>query len=432
MVAINPVLGTFAAHAQPSKTQGASDSQIESEVTARLSSTDWFPNLRVQVKNGLVFLDGEIPSQEKKDWAEKLILKTPGVIDIVDRSETTLQPHEILSPAAEETRKLLQRFHRLVPYLVSSVLILIVFGLLSYFAHKILLSVIQKRLKSILMAQALAKVFALFFLMIGLYLALKSSGLSGLAYTVLGGTGFIGLGVGLALKNSLENYAAGILISVRETFRKGEIIQINGIEGVVQAVTSRGTSLMDYEGNHIIIPNSEVFKSTIKNLTRNPNMRADFGVGIGYDDSVDKARKVIRETLAKMDTLILKDPDPLVTVDNLGAATVNLRIYFWFDAIKYSKLKIQSLVIQKVKEALMDAQISMPDDAREVVFTSPLHVVQSAEKDVPAKAPDKINKSETPSMVDFHGEDLSSEWNQVKKQALMSEASEKGEDLLGQ
>ena len=125
MVAINPVLGTFAAHAQPSKTQGASDSQIESEVTARLSSTDWFPNLRVQVKNGLVFLDGEIPSQEKKDWAEKLILKTPGVIDIVDRSETTLQPHEILSPAAEETRKLLQRFHRLVPYLVSSVFILV-------------------------------------------------------------------------------------------------------------------------------------------------------------------------------------------------------------------------------------------------------------------------------------------------------------------
>ncbi|NCN42459.1 mechanosensitive ion channel, partial [bacterium] len=367
---------SFAQIEERTSVKKVSDGEIQDRASKLLSATEWFSDVQVEVSEGLVFLRGGSPSPEKSEWAVNVIGKLDGVVEVIDNTETLGRSDQILEPAFEEGRLIVHRAYKMLPYLASSFVIIIFFGVLAFVTRKTSFSLIRKRKGSVLVAQAITNVISLSIVLVGLYFALRSSGLSGLAFTVLGGTGMIGIGVGLALKSSFENYASGIMISVRDLFRKGEIVQINGVEGFVQAVTSRGTSLMDYEGNHITIPNSEVFKSTIKNFTRNPNMRADFTIGIGYDDSIDEAKEVIARTLKRLSNLLLKDPEFLITVEGLGAATVNLRVYFWFNAVKYSKLKIRSHVIQKTKEALMRAKISMPDDAREVVFKSPLQIIQ--------------------------------------------------------
>lgn len=218
------------------------------------------------------------------------------------------------------------------------------------------------------------------------------------------------------------------MISTKEQLRIGEIVNINGFEGVVQTVTTRGTTLMDYDGNNIVIPNSDVLNSVIKNLTRNPKMRTDFSVGIGYDDNIDLAFQVILNTLSGLSPSVLKDPEPIAAVDSLGAATVNLKVYFWFDAVQLSLVKIRSLVIKNVKEALMEAHISMPDDAREVIFASPLKIQQLSDQDITlAQTVIESKKSQPVPKVKI---DLDNEVKEIQKQALTTPTAEAGKNIL--
>src|SRR5690606_3279323 len=123
-------------------------------------------------------------------------------------------------------------------------------------------------------------------LLIGIYLVLRITGLTKIAATVVGGTGLIGLILGFAFRDIVENFLASVLISIQRPFRLGETIQVLNFTGVVQAVTTRGTVLMTLEGNHVQIPNTTIYKEAIVNLSANPNIRMDFMVGIGYDASI--------------------------------------------------------------------------------------------------------------------------------------------------
>jgi small conductance mechanosensitive channel len=137
--------------------------------------------------------------------------------------------------------------------------------------------------------------------------------------------------------------------------------------GYVQLLTTRATIMMTLDGNHVQIPNATVYKSKIFNYTSNPNRRVEFTVGIGYEDKITTAQEVIMRLLAEHPA-VLKEPEPLVLVENLGSATVNLQIYFWVDGSQHSWQKVRSSVIRLVKRAFQDAHISMPDESRELIF----------------------------------------------------------------
>lgn len=86
----------------------------------------------------------------------------------------------------------------------------------------------------------------------------------------------------MGLKNGLEDYTASIFLKYRKPFRSGDWVKINDFEGIVEKVTSRSTLIIDFTGNHIVIPNSLVYKSITINKTANPKMRGDFVFGIDY------------------------------------------------------------------------------------------------------------------------------------------------------
>ena len=129
------------------------------------------------------------------------------------------------------------------------------------------------------------------------------------------------------------------------------------------------------------IPNATVFKSTIKNYSSTPNRRAEFTVGTGYDSSTIKAQTLIAKVL-KEHPAVLDAPEPLVLVEELGAATVNLRVYYWFDSATYSPAKINSALLRLTKNVLLKGGIELLDPAREVVFPKGVPIVhmESAKK----------------------------------------------------
>jgi small conductance mechanosensitive channel len=191
---------------------------------------------------------------------------------------------------------------------------------------------------------------------------------------------------------------------------------------------------MTLDGNHVQIPNATVFKAKIHNYTSNPNRRIDFAVGIGYEDSTTEAQELALQVLADHPA-VLKDPEPLVLVESLGAAAVNLRVFFWIDGTQYSWQKVRSSVIRLVKRAFQAAEITMPGEMREVVFPQGIPVQgleagriapgRGAARQAippPAEEPDTVSTDAEAGLVSEAGE--------IEEQARQSRAPEEGENLL--
>jgi small-conductance mechanosensitive channel len=267
--------------------------------------------------------------------------------------------------------------------------------------------------------------------LLGLYLVLRIAGLTRLALTLLGGTGLLGLVIGIAFSDITENVLASILLSVQRPFRVGDLVDIAGVVGYVQQLNVRTTVLMALSGNHVQIPNATVYKSIIRNYTSNPNRREDFTIGIGYEVGILDAQTVALQVLAAHPA-ILQEPEPWVLVDSLGPTTVNLRIYFWLDGSHHSWLKVKSSVIRLVKRAFQEQGISMPDEAREVILPQgvAVHLVDGPPHDA-GTSRERSPAAQEPHVIATPAEGgLQTEAEQLEAQARQARQPEAGENLL--
>jgi small-conductance mechanosensitive channel len=410
----------------------ASDRAIDKRLTRILEATGWFADIDVQVEEGIVFLDGRTEAADYRVWAGNLASKTRDVVAVVNRIEVAPRSPWNLAPALGELQTLWERTLLRLPRFGLGLLILLLTGVAAWLVASGARRLIGRRLNPLLRDMA-ARVLSIFVFLLGLYLVLQVAGLSRLAATILGGTGLAGLVAGIAFRDILENYLSSILISIRNPFRVGDLVEIAEHTGIVQRVTTRGTVLMNLDGNHVQIPNATVYKSIIRNYTANPSRREAFEVGIGFENKTSLAQEVAREVL-NGHPAVLKDPEALVLVDRLGSATVNLKAYFWYDGSIHNGPKIKSSLIRLVKRAFEERGISMPDEAREVLFPEgvPVRMLEA----VPAGRPEESREMPSPPVdgpeaisTEAEGE-LTSEDGYLREQARKSRIPEEGPDLL--
>lgn len=410
----------------------SSNRAILKRLSSILTATGWFSEVTVAVEEGIVFLDGRTTATDYRTWAGELAGKTRDVVAVVNRIEVTQPSPWDFSPALGELQALWERTQQRMPRFGLGLLVLLLVGLAAKLTASASRKILEPRLKPLLCDVA-ARILSILVLLIGSYLVLQVAGLSGLAATVLGGTGIVGLVAGIAFRDILENYLASILISLRNPFRIGDLVEISGHEGIVLRVTTRGTVLMNLDGNHVQIPNATVYKSIIRNYTANPNRRDCFEVGIGFENRIVHAQEVALEVL-NQHAVVLKDPEAQVLVDRLGSATVNLKVYFWYDGSTFNGPKVKSSLIRLVKRAFEAEGITMPDEAREVLFPAGVSVrmVEAVTSDS-----GKARETSAPQVTDSDegGDsrvegDLSSEDRQLRQQASQSRTPEKGANIL--
>ncbi|MDX2131345.1 MAG: mechanosensitive ion channel family protein [Planctomycetota bacterium] len=333
-----------------------------------LRASRWFSDASVRVENAIVFLDGEAQTEEARAWASEVARSRPGVLGVVNRMD-------VASPdAMEGLRQLRRDVLRALPTLGFALLIVGVAAAGAWAGTRGVRRLLHPRIRAPLLRDLIARAVGVLILLAGVYVVLRVSGLTQLALTVVGGTGLVGLALGIAFRDIVENYFASILLSVHRPFETGDLIEVAGVTGYVQQLNVRTTMVMTLDGNFVQLPNSVVYKSTLSNFTANRNRRESFVVGIGYDDPIDRAQEVALRVLNDHPA-VLDDPEPWVLADNLGAATVNIRVYFWLNGHEHSWLKVRSSVIRLVKRAFQEQGISMPDEAREVVFPHGVPVV---------------------------------------------------------
>jgi small conductance mechanosensitive channel len=413
----------------------ARDEEIRTRLKSILQATGWFNNPQVKVQEGVVFLKGQTDSTEYKQWAGNLARNTQDVVAVVNQIELTQPAIWDFRPALTGLRTLWQNFKRSIPLLGFSLLVLIITWIitrLSIFATRVSL---RRRITSPLLRNVLSYAVGTIVFLLGLYLVLQVAGLTNVALTVVGGTGLIGLVVGIAFRDITENFLASIFLSIQNPFRSGDLVEIVGVTGYVQAMTTRATSLMTLDGTLVQIPNATVYKNNIYNYSSNPNRRVDFQVGIGYDNAIPKVQAIALQVLNEHPA-VLKDPEPWVLVDSLSSATVNLCIYFWLDGSQHSWLKVKSSVIRLVKRAFQMEGISMPDEAREVVFPKgvPIRQVETTDHQQTihsAQKPATPLEVEEPASVSTDAEgDLNSEAGVIQDQASHAWKPDQGENLL--
>jgi len=169
--------------------------------------------------------------------------------------------------------------------------------------------------------------------------------------------GAAGLAVGLALQGSLQNFAAGVMMIVFRPFKLGDFIEAGGVVGVVEQISVFSTTLKTGDNREIIVPNGQIYAGAITNFSARDTRRIDMVFGIGYDDDMLKAKKIMEAILAKHE-LILDEPAPAVAIAELADSSVNFNVRPWVNSGDY--WAVRSELLEQIKLSFDQEGISIP------------------------------------------------------------------------
>ncbi|KUM51758.1 mechanosensitive ion channel family protein [Rheinheimera sp. EpRS3] len=413
--------------APPIKVVNATQDQaIAERLRAITTSITGMEHIEINVQAGVLTLSGEIGNTQLKSDVGTIASRLEGVVYVQNQLQEQLAVRSRLEPAAEKFREMLSTTVQMLPLLLLAVLAVFVFALAgSWLSDR---GALLRRFGLSELATNLGMRFVrLIITSIGILIALELLDATALVSAMLGVAGVIGIALGFAFRNIVENYLAGVLLSTRNPFAIGDAIQVNDMTGKVMRLTSRDTVLMTLDGNHLRIPNSLIITSPMTNFSRNPLRRFEFNVGVSVDLDLLVVRQLAIATLQAMPG-ILTEPRPRVLVQELGDSAVTVRVFAWIDQQQTDFLKARSEAIRLVKAAFDNAGIEMPE---------PIYRIHMAETDAghgktpvlpvasaPAKPkqPDSINATVDVSTDDSIEQQFNAELSQSDEENLLPES----------
>ncbi|EAR07361.1 MscS Mechanosensitive ion channel [Reinekea sp. MED297] len=146
--------------------------------------------------------------------------------------------------------------------------------------------------------------------------------------------GAAGIAVGLALKDSLQNFASGVMLILFRPFKSGDFVDAGGVMGIVEKITVFSTTMRTVDNKEVIIPNGGIYGGVITNFSARPTRRVDMVFGIGYDSDLLKAKKILQEMI-EADERVLAEPEPVIAVGELADSSVNILVRPWVNAADY-------------------------------------------------------------------------------------------------
>jgi small conductance mechanosensitive channel len=174
--------------------------------------------------------------------------------------------------------------------------------------------------------------------------------------------------IGFAFRDILQNFFAGLLLLLTEPFRIGDQIVVGEHEGTVQAIETRATTILTYDGRRVVIPNTTLFTEAVIVNTANEKRRSGYDVGIGVGDDIDEARSAILEAVREVED-VLAAPAPEVLVVELADFSVKLRVWWWTEPPqRVHVLQVQSRVLQAIKRVLIERGIDLPFPTQQILF----------------------------------------------------------------
>jgi small conductance mechanosensitive channel len=257
---------------------------------------------------------------------------------------------ELLSP---------ERIEKFGPKIVAALGVLIVGLILARYIGKAMMRGLSKRDMEPPMRMLLVRFVKLIVLFFTLMIAVQNLGVDILA--LVGVLGVAGVGVGLAMQGVLSNLVAGLTIIFVKSFRIGEYIEINNVQGQVETIELFTTTLIHPDRSRVLVPNRKIVGEIIHNYGK--IRQADLSVGVGYDTDLNQAMEIIRD-IYNQNPRVLKDPAPVVGTSTLADSSIVLAIKPWASVADYGAM--QGEVTKAVVERFREAGIQIPFPQREI------------------------------------------------------------------
>lgn len=363
------------------------DRAIEKRLETLYANLEALAPVEVTVDDGVATLRGRVTLEEYRDRAQEIAEKVENVALVLNGIEVDRGLDVRLGPVLERLRDRAYEFVAWLPLLGVALVILTLAWVMARWVGSW-----ERPYRRISPNPLLRDVFRqaarLVVFLVGALVALEVLNATTLVGAVLGTAGVAGLALGFAFRNVIENYLAGILLSLRQPFAPHDHVRIGSYEGKIVRLTSRATVLMTLDGNHLNVPNSVVFREAVLNYTRNPERRFDFGVGVGMQENLVDVQRLGVRILCDMEG-VLPDPPPFARLEPLGDFSVTVRLFGWVNQSVHDFNKVSSEAIRLVKRAFDEAGIDMPEPIQRIriddASPSPQRAVESeGEQDVSA------------------------------------------------
>lgn len=221
--------------------------------------------------------------------------------------------------------------------------------------------VVDKSLKSFIKSILNVGVHALLITICLLIMGVKESSL--LAFF-----GTLGIGVGLALKDNLSNFAGGIIILLFKTYKVGDEVNISDEMGYIDDIDIFSTTIKTHNNDLVMIPNGMIISNKVINYTKTPIRRLKFIIGIAYDADIDVARKAL-EDLLRENPLVLKKPAVYSHVDSYGDSSINIALKGWTSNENYWTVYKETM--NGIKKALDNVNVEIPFPQMDISIKNP-------------------------------------------------------------
>ncbi len=406
---------------------GASDAEIEARIEDIFAEIESLHEVDASVSAGVVTLSGETATADAAARAESMAARINGVVTVENEIARDVSVSSRVSPTLGEAQNRLGDMVRSLPLILLALAAFAVIAALGWIVAG-WAGLWRRVTPNPFIAELAASTFRAIFIVLGAVVALSLLDATALLGAFLGAAGVIGLAIGFAVRDTIENYIASIMLSLRQPFRPNDHVAIDDKEGRVIRLTSRATILMTLEGNHLRIPNAVVFKAVILNYTRNPERRFDFELGVDADDDPIAAIDTGVAAIAALD-FVMKDPPPLGFIRAVGDSNIVIFFAAWIDQREADFAKSRSLALSAAKDALEEAGFALPEPIYRLRFdaASPPILKEAAgatvQETAPPARPKKPRKAKTPASQDVAPD-------QHLKEKVAEERREQGEDLL--
>ena len=248
----------------------------------------------------------------------------------------------------------------------KNILLFLVVILISWILAKVISKAVKKAVSNVKSASELLKDFIVkisrkTIFLVGFVIALSMLEVNiGPLLAAIGAVGFI---MGFALQGTLSNFAAGIMILIYRPYDIGDLVDVGGTFGKVDAMTIVSTTLRKVDNQKVIVPNNMIWGDVITNVTGTSKRRVDLVFGIGYSDDIAKAEKILEEILENHES-VLKDPEAVVKVHELADSSVNFVVRPWVETDNYWDVHWD--ITRAVKERFDAEGVSIPFPQRDV------------------------------------------------------------------
>jgi small-conductance mechanosensitive channel len=362
-----PVVAQEATGTITTENSAQQDAAIAIRIRDILSELGNYEDVTVTVREGVVLLRGTTTSAIEAVELDPLAARVEGVVAVRNQVTETNDIGRRLDPAVERFRARIDQF---VVFLPLALIAGLAFALVVFIGFSLarMRQPWERLAPNTFIAEIYRQLLRIAFVVFGIVIALDILNATALLSTILGAAGIIGLALGFAVRDTVENFIASVMLSFRQPFRPHDTVEINGDVGKVIRLTSRATILLSFDGNQIRIPNATVFKSRIINYSQNAERRFMFSVTVERDADLQETRTMIEETVQDL-PFILTEPAAQTWIEALHPGGVELVVTGWVDQNETSVVRAKGEALRQVKLAIQAAGIVIPDATQAIQLT---------------------------------------------------------------